>query len=331
MFGGVGVGERDLLVRVAENHDPAVGQRIADCVAAAEPRGLLPDGRYCPLCELLAAADQHGLTVITVFGLRQQVGGGEFGPGVFVGQHQHLRRPRRQVHGDVGCAGQLFGFGDVAVAGTENLVDARNALRSVSHGGHGLRPAEGEDAVHAAEVGRIENFGCDPPVAAARRAEYHLAASGDPGRQGEHQHRREERGFAAGDIQPRAADRHGALYAPYARHRFDLDLRRELRPVEGFDVGFRLLQRGLQLRRYGLRGFRTPLARHFERFGDVPFDAADDSAQGRVAARAHLGEDRGDALPDLLLLPRTAGRQRGPFAARGIYIDFRHFHFSGRF
>ena len=101
--------------------------------------------------------------------------------------------------------------------------------------------------------------------------------------------------------------------------------------MEGFDVGFRLLQRGLQLRRYGLRGFRTPLARHFERFGDVPFDAADDSAQGRVAARAHLGEDRGDALPDLLLLPRTAGRQRGPFAARGIYIDFRHFHFSGRF
>ena len=31
---------------------------------------------------------------------------------------------------------------------------------------------------------------------------------------------------------------------PDARHRFDLDLRRELRPVEGFDVGLRLLQRG---------------------------------------------------------------------------------------
>ena len=50
---GIGVGERDLLVFLVEQYDPAVGQRIADRLAAAEIPDLLLDGPgYLP-CETL--------------------------------------------------------------------------------------------------------------------------------------------------------------------------------------------------------------------------------------------------------------------------------------
>ena len=39
------------------------------------------------------------------------------------------------------------------------------------------------------------------------------------GGEGEHQHRREERGIAARDVEPHAADGYGTLHAPHAGHR----------------------------------------------------------------------------------------------------------------
>ena len=113
-----------------------------------------------------------------MFGLRQQVGGGEGGRRFVVGQHQHLRGPGGQVDGHVVGADQLLGLGDIAVAGTENLVDARDALRAVGHGRHGLRPADGEDAVDAAQIGGIEDFGGYRAVGARGGAEDDLPAAG---------------------------------------------------------------------------------------------------------------------------------------------------------
>lgn len=78
MLRGIGVGERNLLVFLVEQYDPAVGQRIADRLAAAEIPDLLLDGPgYLP-CETLRPADQDGLAVVPVLGLRQQIGGDEF-------------------------------------------------------------------------------------------------------------------------------------------------------------------------------------------------------------------------------------------------------------
>ena len=78
------------------------------------------------------------------------------------------------------------------------------------------RLSDGEDAVDAAQVGGEKPLGGDLPAAPGRGAEYDLAAPGDPGGEGEHQHRREERGIAARDVEPHAADGYGTLHAPHA-------------------------------------------------------------------------------------------------------------------
>jgi len=156
-------------------------------------------------------------------------------------------------------------------------------LGAVGHGRHGLRPADGEDTVDAAQIGGIEDFGGYRAVGARGGAEDDLPAAGDAGRDGQHQHRGEERRLAARDVKAHAADRHGALHAPDARHRLDVDLGRQLGAVEGLDVRFRggegLFQRGGDER----GGCGAHVGRNFERPGIAPLDAAGDSraASGR--------------------------------------------------
>ena len=254
---------------------------------ASELRIASPRLSYLP-CETLRPADQDGLAVVPVLGLRQQIGGDEFRPGAVVGQHHHLRRACRQVYGHGLGAYQLLGAGDVPVSRAEDFFHVRDAFRAVGHGGHGLRPADGEDAVDAAQVGGEKHLGGDLPAAPGRGAEYDLAAPGDPGGEGEHQHRREERGIAARDVEPHAADGYGTLHAPHAGHHFDVDLRRELCPVEGFDIGLGDRQRRLEPLRHGFGRFGALSAGNLEPLGDVTFDAGHEVAQRLVAARAHL-------------------------------------------
>ena len=138
------------------------------------------------------------------------------------------------------------------------------------------------------QVGSEKYLGGDLPAASGRGAEHDLAAPGDPGGQGEHQHRREERGVAARDVEPHAADGYGTLHAPHAGHHFDVDLRRELGPVEGFDIGLGDRKRRLEPLRHGFGRFGALPAGNLEPLGDVTFDAGHEVAQRLVAARAHL-------------------------------------------
>jgi len=148
----------------------------------------------------------------------------------------------------------------------------------VGHGGHGLRASHGEYAVHAAKVGGVKYLRGDGPFARGRRAEDHLSASGDPCRDGEHQHRGEERRLAARNVQPHAADRHGTLHAADTGHRLDAHLLRQLGAVEGLDVGFGRGERFFQVVGDRLRGLAADVGRNFECLRCAALDAADDAA-----------------------------------------------------
>ena len=65
-------------------------------------------------------------------------------------------------------------------------------------------------------------------------------------------------------------------------------LRRELGPVEGFDIGLGDRKRRLEPLRHGFGRFGALPAGNLEPLGDVTFDAGHEVAQRLVAARAHL-------------------------------------------
>ena len=101
VLGGVGVGEGDHLLAAVEHHDAALAERFADGVAALKLLQLLFDGAPGVAGETFRGADQHRLAVASVFGLREEVGGGEVGRRFVVGQHEHLRGARREIDGHV--------------------------------------------------------------------------------------------------------------------------------------------------------------------------------------------------------------------------------------
>ena len=152
------------------------------------------------------------------------------------------------------------------------------------------------------------------------------SAARDAGRDGEHQHRREERGLAARDVEPHAADRQGPLHAAYARHRLDAHLRGQLGAVERLDVGLRGGEGLLQFRGDAFGGGAPHLGGNFETHGLTSLDAARDGAQGAVAAALHFGEDRGDLLRDLLLGARHAFGERRPFGPFGLVVYLQCLH-----
>ena len=75
-----------------------------------------------------------------VLGLRHEVDRDERRLGRLVGEHQDLARAREHVDTDV-AHDQLLRRGDVGVARTGDLVDARDAARPVRERGDGLRAA----------------------------------------------------------------------------------------------------------------------------------------------------------------------------------------------
>ena len=108
-----------------------------------------------------------------------------------VGDHEDLGGSRGKIDGRaLGIAGHLeLGLGDPGIAGAENLDTAWNRLGAIGHGRHGLGAAGAEDAAHAAHFRRREDFRGNFPVRSGRRAHHDLGTAGDPGGNGQHQHR----------------------------------------------------------------------------------------------------------------------------------------------
>ena len=180
-----------------------------------------------------------------------------------VGHDEHLRGAGGHVDGH--CArDELFGLGHVAVTGAEYLVDARNALRAVGHGGDSLCATDTVDVLDAADVGGIEYLGRDVASGALRGAEHHFPTACDAGGQAEHQNRGEEWGATAGNVKTHAADGHGALDAAHAGGGADVDGMGLLGGMEGGDV---LGRHGYGAFDFGTDGLGSGTAfsgRHFE-------------------------------------------------------------------
>src|SRR3989304_4202040 len=88
-------------------------------------------------------------------GAGDEVGGGEEGVGLPVGEDQRLGRAVDRVDADVAEDGTLR-EGDEDAAGAADLVDAGKGLGAVGEGGDGLGAAGDEDAVDAGGGGGRE-------------------------------------------------------------------------------------------------------------------------------------------------------------------------------
>ena len=134
--------------------------------------------------------------------LRGQVGGDEVWPGIGIGDHQNLGRPRDAVDADR-AEHLALGQGHVDVARSRDHVDARDGRGAEGHRRHRLRSAHSIDGVDAGNVRRGEDRRRDGAVRAWRRGQHDLLHARHAGRDGGHQDGRRIRGAAARRIQPR--------------------------------------------------------------------------------------------------------------------------------
>ena len=192
----------------------------------------------------------------------------------------------------------------------------------MGEGNDGLRAAHRVDGVNAAEGGGAEDFVGDR----RRGAERDVAATGEAGGHGEHQHGGKQRRAAAGDVEANALNRAGDDLTAHAGAGFEVDERRLLRAVEGFDVVFGeahcRLQGGGDARRGGIAGGGGD----GERVQVHAVKLRGEAAQGGVAIGKHGGINGGDGIADgrALLLCR-AGEDAAAFGGvEGVPVTGLH-------
>ena len=218
-----------------------------------------------------------------------------------VGDDQHLGRPGDRI--DVDLAVDLaLRRSDPRVAGPDDLVDPRNALRAVRERADRLGTAELEHAIDAGEPRGEHRLG-----RGARRHHHDLAHAGDLGRDRGHQHARRVSRGAAGHVDADAGERRDPELEAHAIE-LDVDLGLALALVERADPLGREVER-LAHARHDLRGTGVP-ARAGQLVGAVGGRAIVELARvlldGGVAAEPEVGEHRGDRVVDATLEPRAA-------------------------
>ena len=231
--------------------------------------------------------------------LGAEVGADPLGLGGAVRDDHDLARAGQQVDAD--AAEELaLGLGDVAVAGTEDLVDRGDARGADREGGDRLDAADRVDLAHAAEVQGGEQLGVDLALGVGRRAGDELGHARDLRGDGGHEHGGDQRDLPAGDVEAAAADGKVALadlgpvrvarepglgqgaaveVAHAARRLVD---RLAPRGGEGLGRALQLLRGDAELAHVHLRVVE---ARGVVEHRDV-------------AAGAHVGDDLGHGLPD---------------------------------
>ena len=125
-----------------------------------------------------------------------------------VGDDEHFRRTREAV--DAADAEHLaLRFGDVDVAGPDDLVDGRDRRRPVRERGDRLRAAGGVQLVDAGQRAREQHGRVHAAVALRRRHDDDALDAGDLRRNHRHQHRRGQRRAAARDVRADRGERPG--------------------------------------------------------------------------------------------------------------------------
>jgi hypothetical protein len=136
-----------------------LSRQATPATAAVDRVGELAlDRRQRRLGQRAAGGDQADARVHVVLGLRQQVGGDHRRIAGLVGDDENLARPGELVDAD-GAEHLSLGLVDIGVAGPDDLVHRRDALRAIGHRRDRLRPADAEDAVGAGEVAAGDHRG----------------------------------------------------------------------------------------------------------------------------------------------------------------------------
>ena len=131
------------------------------------------------------------------------------GFGAGVGDHHDFGRSRRHIQRGAGGIGRDRGFcrRHPRIAGTEDLVDLWHGIGAVGHGRNGLRAADLEDSLHAAQPARRppppDRRGRPGAAGCTSRAPGNLQARGHR----EHDGRGGQRCAARRHIQPDGRDR----------------------------------------------------------------------------------------------------------------------------
>jgi len=219
---------------------------------------------------------------------------------VLVGDDPPLRRAGDAVDAHR-AEHEALGGGDVGVAGPDDLGDGRDGLRAVRERRHGLGAADAIDLLDAGQLGRGQHQRIQLAVG---RGHHHDDArhAGDLGGDGVHEHGAGIGGQAPRHIEPDGFDRRPAP-AELDAHLIGVALvHRQLAGVVlGNTVG-----RDLQsVQCLGAAGFARGA---YLRRADAQSELAEVDAiellrqvdERRIAARAHVGNDRRDGGADIV-------------------------------
>ena len=203
-----------LFVAVAEDDLAVVPPRLAgDFRGRQSPQLALDLGRGV-LGQLRGVGEQDGGGRGAVFGLAQEVRGGQLAVAAVVGDDQGFGGAGQEVDAHP-PEEQALGFGDVGVAGADEHVHGRDGLRAEGHGGHRLHAAQAVDFVRAAEM-----HGGDHRVARRplvwRPAGDDAAHAGHFGSDHAHMRRGDHRILAARHVAADAVDRQVAVAEHHA-------------------------------------------------------------------------------------------------------------------
>ena len=261
--------------------------------------------------EVRVRGEQDGLGELVVLGLGEEVHRDPVRVRVAVADHDDLRGSRHHVDADHPEHAPLRG-GDVGVAGADDLVHLRHALRTVGERTDRLRAADGVDPVDAAERGRCQHQLV--LFAAGRRHHHdHFPDPRDLGRNAVHEHGRRVGRTPAGHVETDAVERRDAL-AELRAVRFAVAPGiLQLAAVKGADTLRSLLERAALGRGEPLEGALETLGRHLERAHGRRFQMIEATRvveHGSIPAALHVGEDLGNRRLDPRVLGRFEGEQR---------------------
>ena len=157
-----------------------------------------------------------------MFSLRQQVGSSKHRVGCFVGNKTNFRRTGWHVYSHIVQGNLLLGSHDKLVARTENLINLRHALRTVSHGSDSLNATRLKNLAYARNLCRHEDSRVHLALFIRRSTQYYFFTSRNLGRSSQHQNGAKERSSTSRDIQSHLLYSHTLLPAGYTRASFNL-------------------------------------------------------------------------------------------------------------
>ncbi|EAU67501.1 conserved hypothetical protein [Stigmatella aurantiaca DW4/3-1] len=254
---------------------------------------------------------RHATGVRIVLGLGQHLAGHGFGIRRAIRHDEDLTGPRGSIDGHRVHHLELGG-GDIGVAGTHDAIHPGHTLGAIGHGGHGPRPAQGEDPVRSRQQRRRQHPGRGQPIGPRRRADDDLPHPGHLRRHNPHQHTAGVHGPAARRINPHPPQRVRPPAHDDARLRLHLDGLGLLGPVGRGDVAGGPLQGTPDLRLQRGEGLLPPRPGHLERREPGPVELKRHLQQRGIAVLAHTGDELAGPLGDLGIRRSRALEQAAP-------------------